>query len=208
MSQRTSGLYRLMSMPKIYAAFQHAIGGTHGRKVMVGDYIMPKLGDRVLDLGCGSGALLPFLGTVDYVGIDTNEKHIETARSLHGKSGRFICGDFTSIATEAERSFDTVLCIGLLHHLDDERVIEISHLARRYLVPSGRMIALDPVFEAGQNPIARLLAAADAGARVRTAEGYRELVSQALDNVEVHVRHDMMRVPYSHCITTAAAPAA
>ncbi|MGE7470876.1 class I SAM-dependent methyltransferase [Bosea sp. NPDC003192] len=195
-------------MPKIYAAFQHAIGGTRGREIMVGDYIMPKLGDRVLDLGCGSGALLPFLGTVDYVGIDTNEKHIETARSLHGKNGRFICGDFTSIAAETERSFDTVLCIGLLHHLDDERVIEISHLARRYLVPSGRMIALDPVFEAGQNPIARLLAAADAGARVRTAEGYRELVSQALDNVEVHVRHDMMRVPYSHCITTAAAPAA
>ena len=205
MVQKTTGLYRLTQIPMLYDGFQRMLGGRRSRTKLVAEYIRPKSGDNVLDLGCGPASILPCLGKVSYVGIDLNGDHIEKARADHGAAGSFHAGDFASLQTDLKGTFDLVLCLGFLHHIDDRRVLELARLAREYLAPGGRFFAIDPVFADGQPKIARWLAANDSGRCVRTASAYRNLVAPAFGNCETHVRHDLLRVPYSHCISTATA---
>jgi SAM-dependent methyltransferase len=205
-SQKTTGLYSFTRVPALYEAFQRALGSTRTRKTIIADYIRPATGARILDLGCGPAAILPFLQQttkVSYVGIDLNEAHIASAHAEHGDSGRFHAGDFASLKNELGGTVDLVICLGLLHHLEDDRVVELGRLAHTYLAPGGRLIAADPVFAEGQAWVARQLAAADAGKRVRTADGYRSLIGQTFQDCMFHLRHDLLRVPYSHCITIA-----
>lgn len=204
MSQRTTGAYKLTQMPLVYEAFQSLLGANRGRRTLVNEYIRPKAGASVLDFGCGSAAILPYLGAVSYVGIDLNAGHIAQARAAHGERGRFHAGDFASLRGELAGAFDLVICLGLLHHLDDARVVELGALAHDYLAPGGRFVAIDPVFTGNQAWIARRLAAADSGQCVRTAEGYRALAGPAFARCDAIVRHDLLRVPYSHCITVAS----
>lgn len=203
MSQRTTGFYKLTQVPLVYEAFQSLLGAKRSRRALVDDYVRPIAGASVLDFGCGSAAILPYLGAVSYVGIDLNADHIGQAQATYGDKGRFHAGDFASLKGELAGTFDLVICLGLLHHLEDARVVELSQLAHDYLAPGGRFIAVDPVFGDNQAWIARRLAAADSGQCVRTAEGYRGLVGQAFARCDTHVRHDLLRVPYSHCITEA-----
>ena len=205
MSQKTTGLYRLTQISSVYEAFQQLLGGAKARKAVADQYICAKPGARVLDLGCGPSAILPLLGDVDYFGIDANPDHIASAKAQYGKRGRFIADDFACLKAEHGGSFDLVLCLGLMHHLEDSRVTELATLARGYLAPGGRFIAVDPVFEDGQPMVARWLAAADSGQNVRYEAGYRDLVGAVFGRCETNVRHDLLRVPYSHCITTAIA---
>lgn len=206
MAQKTTGLYSLTQISGFYETFQRLLGATRGRQRLVDDHIRPAPGARVLDLGCGPAAILPMLGDVQYIGIDANTAHIDAARAEHGDKGQFIADDFACLKQTQGQSFDLVLCLGLLHHLDDHRVAELAHLARSYLAPGGRFIALDPVFEDGQHAIARWLAAGDSGQNVRGEQGYADLVRPAFADTRTVVRHDLLRIPYSHCITIARAP--
>jgi SAM-dependent methyltransferase len=204
-TQRTSGLYHLTQLPWFYEGFQRALGATRARREIAESYLRPKRGERFLDLGCGPAGILPMLGEVDYVGIDLNAAHIETARATYGARGRFHCGDFASLQGEMANSCAIVMCYGLLHHLDDERVSELAGLARSYLLPGGRFVAVDPVFHPGQPWIARQMAAADVGQCVREAKGYERLVGTHFGSTSSVVRHDLLRIPYSYCVTIAYA---
>jgi len=208
MAQKTTGIYQLTQIPALYATFQRMLGGDRARQGLVADHIRPKPGERVLDLGCGSAAILPYLGEVDYVGIDLNPEHIAQARATHGDRGTFHSGDFGSLPVDRKNTFDLVLCLGILHHLDDIRMSELVAMARGYLAPGGRFIAVDPVFEDGQPPIARWLAKLDSGKCVRTAPQYAALIASAFECCTTTVRHDLLQVPYSHCICSATVGAA
>lgn len=204
LSQKTSGIYGLTQVPRLYEALQRALGAESSRRELIETYIRPQPGSRILDLGCGPAAILPFLGDVAYVGVDLNAEHIALARAAYGNRARFQAGDFASLQGELESTFDCVLCFGLLHHLDDQRVVELARLAHGYLRPGGRFVAVDPVFDDAQHAIARWLAAADSGRFVRRASGYGQLVGAEFPDCQIHVRHDLLRIPYSHCITTGA----
>lgn len=208
MVQKTSGIYQLTQIPALYAAFQRMLGGERARQELVASHIRPATGARVLDFGCGSGAILPYLGPVEYVGIDLNADHIAQARAVFGDRGTFYAGDFGSLPVEQHGTFDLVVCLGVLHHLDDARVHELVMMARRYLAADGRFVAVDPVFEPGQALIAHWLAKLDSGQCVRTAPQYAELVKGGFGNSTTTVRHDLLSLPYSHCITSANATTA
>ncbi len=56
----------------------------------INEYIRPKKGDKILDFGCGPADILKFLTDVDYVGIDSNERYIQSAKQKYGSKGRFL----------------------------------------------------------------------------------------------------------------------
>lgn len=201
MAQRITGLYRLTQISKLYSAFQSLLGGEKTRAILRDELIKPQPGLRILDLGCGHASIRPLLGEVEYVGIDLNPDHIARAKRDHAGRGRFHCGDFSSLDGELGGTFDLVLCIGLLHHLDDEQVRHLGEIARTYLRPGGRFFAIDPAFVPSQHWLARLLAARDSGQNVRAPEGYSALIAPAFPDVSITIRHDVLRVPYTHCIT-------
>jgi SAM-dependent methyltransferase len=203
MTQRTTGLYRLGQLPRVYAAFQNFLGGERTKREIVSCYLRPHVGDRILDIGCGSASLRSTLGDVVYTGIGLNAKHIAAAREKHGEAGTFLCGDFQSLEGKIDGPFDLVMCIGVLHHLSDEQVQTLGRIVAERLAKLGRLVTIDPTFVERQNPIAHWLARSDSGRNVRTPSAYETLVRGAFDAVKVDLRHDLLRVPYTHCIITA-----
>ncbi len=206
-SHRTSGLFRMLERPAAYLAVQNILGGESARRRFVDEYVEPSRGARVLDVGCGPGSLLDFLPPdVDYVGFDFNPAYIERARRRYGDRGRFHCARVGDAVAGVDREFDRVVAVALLHHLDDDEARKVLAHAARVLRSGGAFLSIDATIHAGQSWIARALARADRGGRVRSPEDYRSLIETHFEDVEDVVLHDMLRIPYSHYIARARRP--
>ncbi|MFT6398428.1 MAG: SAM-dependent methyltransferase [Bradymonadia bacterium] len=206
MSQRTKGLYKLTQLSKFYVNFQGLLGAPGGIRKLALDYVLPRKPSRVLDLGCGPAKILQHIPDAHYTGIDSNPDHIEAAKAEFGERGEFICGDFAEVGDSTDGTFDVALCFGFFHHLDDQRVVEICELVSGFLGDGGWMIAVDPTFIDRQHPVARAMAKADSGKHVRRPAQYEALARSVFGDVSVEVRHDILRIPYNHCVTIAQKP--
>lgn len=86
-----------------YAGWSGATGSRHHRRIAIPallDLLDPRPGEHLLDLGCGPGALAPHVvaSRARYTGVDLSPRLIAKARRHHGRTGRFVVGDATSIA--------------------------------------------------------------------------------------------------------------
>lgn len=99
-------------------------------------------GDAVLDVGCGTGVLTPYLsrlvgpsGTV--TGIDLAEQMIAAARRKHGALASFIVGDVMDLSPAA--AFDVVVCYSAFPHFGNQPGA-IAHMSR--LLKRGGRLAI------------------------------------------------------------------
>jgi hypothetical protein len=69
----------------------------------------------------------------------------------------------------------------------------------------GVLITFDVAFEDRQNLVAKLLAKNDRGKFVRTKEQYLEFIKSAFNVERADLRHDLLRVPYTHLLTRSTA---
>jgi SAM-dependent methyltransferase len=169
---------RILGHPFVY---------NHIRPLMVGGIDMSSFyrgagvgeGDVVLDVGCGTGDALRYLGGFSrYVGLDTDARAIRFARESHPEVARvrFECAHCT--ARELEEVQPThVIMSGLLHHLADAEAVDLLKLARRSprLV---RVATVDPVYLPG-HPVNNLIASLDRGRHCRRDAGYAALARAA-----------------------------
>jgi SAM-dependent methyltransferase len=176
------------------------VGADSLRKIYSRDYVRPRTRDRVLDLGCGPGDILDYLPDVDYVGIDLSSEYIEAAQNRFGSRGRFISKPVEEFVVEEPSSFDIVMANGVVHHLDDSFALSVYGLARTALKPGGRFVSIDPALVRGQSLVARILVNSDRGRYVRSPEGYTALASQVFRGTKVSVRHDLLRIPFTHTL--------
>lgn len=199
MAQVTSGLRAVLSSPAIYSAFQSLMGAHKFRTNLVGTFIRPHPGMRLLDIGCGPADVLAYLPSVEYWGFDISEAYIEKAKATFGLRGRFHCKYLEPADLQGMPRFELVLAVGLLHHLDDPVAQEVLALARQALAPGGRLVTVDPCLDPSQNAISRFLVLHDRGQNVRTMSGYESLAHRAFPTVRAQVRHQTW-IPYTHCI--------
>jgi SAM-dependent methyltransferase len=198
-------LSSILSFPAVYRLFCCLFGGD-GLRVYLAEYVKPVAGEKVLDLGCGPADILSHLPEVDYTGMDISPEYIAAAKQRFGSRGRFWCGDVGLAAVEREQgTFNLVLATGVLHHLDDERASRLYELARLALRPNGRLLTYDGCYVPEQSRIARWMLRHDRGKFVRTREAYVRLASVRFPKVEAHLRHDLLRLPYTHLITRCSA---
>jgi SAM-dependent methyltransferase len=203
---RSTGIYRLLERAGAYERFQRLLGARAARARFVRELLRPAAGDRLLDVGCGTGSLLDDLpADVEYVGYDFNPRYVAAAEQRYGSRGRFFCARAGEEAPfpRAEGGFDLVVAKSILHHLGDDEAGRLIRNAHRYLRPGGFLVTSDPVVHPGQHPVARLLIACDRGRRVRSPEGYRALVAACFPAVEGILLTDLAAVPYSHFIQRA-----
>ncbi len=200
MSQRTTGWRTVFSVPAVYRFAQRSIGSDTVRQSFVSDYVRPSPGDRLLDIGCGTGDLAGLITDVEFVGHDPSADYVASARAAY-PAAEFHVGGVGEFEPEPG-SFDVCVAKGVLHHLDDGLAEQLFAEAHRALRPGGRLITMDPVLVDGQSPVARFLALRDRGENVRTIDGYLALAATSFETVEPTVRHDMLRVPYSHALLT------
>jgi trans-aconitate methyltransferase len=100
------------------------------------ELLAPHAGERILDLGCGDGALTAKLVALgcNVVGVDASAQQIDAARKL-GLDARVMSGETLDFDSE----FDAVFSNAALHWMrDPARVITGVHCA---LKPGGRFVA-------------------------------------------------------------------
>lgn len=207
MSERNSGLRAALRAPSIYAAAQLAVGAARARRVLVDEFLALPSGVRILDVGCGPGVLTAMLpAPASYLGVDLNPAYVSAARARYSEPFRFELGDAADLKLPAATEYDVVVVVGLLHHLDDEAVRRLVEVSARHLAPAGRLVALENAWVPGQHWMAQRLIAADRGTSVRTVEGYRALLEPHFAEIRMTIRHDLLRLPYTHVIADCARP--
>jgi SAM-dependent methyltransferase len=206
MSERTRGLYRLVTFPHAYRMIQRILSGEGSRK-RVSDLLFAALdGKTVCEIGCGPGSWASEMDSaMNYIGIDWNKEHIDHANERYGnEKTRFFQGDVKSLESiQVIGPRDRVVGMGILHHLNDDAAVRTLEQVTRILKPGGRYIGLENVYHDNQNPIARILNALDSGKNVRGEDGYRQLFGKEFIEVHTFIRTDLMRVPYSHLLIEA-----
>lgn len=103
--------------------------------------------DKILDLGCGNGRLLEILKdyNIEYTGVDSSVKLIETAKNKYQKSNfkisaKFIVADGLDLPFP-DNYFDKIFSIAVLHHIPShEWRLKFLSEARRVLKQDGAAV--------------------------------------------------------------------
>ena len=144
--------------------------------------------------------MLDYLPGVDYVGIDIDATYVAEARKRFGDRATFRLGPLGAETMTEEAHYDVVLAWGVLHHLDDGQAMEFLRLCRRSLKPTGRLVTLDGCYAEDQSRVARYMLGRDRGDHVRALDEWHRLVTPTFPSATFHVRHDLLRIPYTHLI--------
>ena len=144
--------------------------------------------------------MLPFLPQCQYLGVDANPACIASARQRYSNRGEFICERVSHHSVQQFGAFDIVLALGLVHHFDDSETRDLFRLGYTALKPGGRMITNDGCYIPRQSAAKRYLLSHDRGRFVRTQQQYLELAHTWFQEVNAHLREDVLRIPYTHLI--------
>ncbi|MEN8227767.1 MAG: methyltransferase domain-containing protein [Bacteroidota bacterium] len=120
-----------------------------GLRVLGIRMFIPPQGGSILDVGCGTGVHLDIYqryGCKLY-GIDTSQSMLELARDRLGESAELSQVDATKMPYESA-SFDLVLCMLVLHEMDDEVRTRVLSEMKRVIKSDGRLLLID--FHAGK----------------------------------------------------------
>lgn len=190
-------LKAILNSPSIYRMFYLMTGFNPSK--FVEQYIRPVKNNTILDIGCGPADILNYLPDVNYIGFDISKPYINAAERRYKGRGTFLCKMLTSDAVSGINA-DIVLAIGVLHHLDDQGCVDLFTLANNSLKKGGRLITLDPCFVETQSRLARYIISNDRGQFVRGQQQYQELAEQLFFNVTGHIKHDLLRIPFTHFV--------
>jgi SAM-dependent methyltransferase len=122
------------------------LGRAHREMIRLAD---PRAGQRVLDVGCGTGNLLLALGReragVDLVGLDPDERALAIARRKARRAGVAVDWrrGFAEELPFPDASVDRVFSSLMLHHLDPAAKEQLLTEVRRVLRPEGVLVLAD-----------------------------------------------------------------
>jgi len=113
----------------------------------VNRYANLKLGDKVLELGCGAGANIPLFHGYDYYGIEGSHFMAHSAyfdgAIRRGQSVNVYCADFTKEIPFGDTKFDLIFDRAAVAHNDTEGVKRCIELVRGRLKSGGKYIGID-----------------------------------------------------------------
>lgn len=203
-----SGLKQLLSLPWIYDQFQNLVGAKRARRWVADKQWKAAGGEKVVDVGCGSGDALHYLpADVTYVGFDISSSYIDAARrKFAARRATFLVSTAKELLDQFDdrlSNADLVICSGLLHHLDDADVKDVLQLANQVLKPGGRMICVEPAFLECQGRISHWIMSQDRGCNVRPEQEWKDLVQQVFPEYRTHILTNLIRIPYVHVIIEA-----
>ncbi len=134
-------------------------------------------GNTCLDIACGVGALQPFVqkNRMSYHGVDINQGYLDYACASHGPYFENLDARHVS---RLNRQFDSLLSIGLFHHLTDEDCRCVLREACSVLKKDGRYFILDAIPAKPGNWVGAFLRNQDAGSHIRNMDAWGKLFGE------------------------------
>jgi ubiquinone/menaquinone biosynthesis C-methylase UbiE len=133
----------------LYDPMTKLLGGDAARTVLIEQATLQR-GQRVLEVGCGTGALLLALGRrhpgVDITGLDPDPRALTRAQRKADRASIPMRLDrgFSDALPYADGTFDRVFSCFMFHHLGDAREkLHTLQEIRRVLAAGGRLHLLD-----------------------------------------------------------------
>ncbi len=124
--------------------------GLEGRRPVlsrfIADHFPPAREVRILDLGCGHGALLHFAHSAGYAnvtGIDNSPAQVAAAERL-GIAGVRRGDLLPALASEPPESYDAIVAYDVIEHLTKDELIDLTDAVQRALKPGGRWLIHAP----------------------------------------------------------------
>lgn len=119
-----------------------------GLRVLGFRLFMPPRGGSVLDVGCGTGVHLEMYRKYrcELFGLDTSTSMLERARTRLGDKADLRNADASQMPYESG-SFDLVLCMLVLHEMDDRTRLRVLDEMKRVVKRDGKILLID--FHAG-----------------------------------------------------------
>ena|SRR2546425_12883611 len=190
-------LQQALAWPKIWGLMLKLMDVHGGRTVLFRDSVRVAPGARVLDVGCGTGALIEHMpASVCYWGADKSWRYVGFGARAYGKRAKLVHCDLAQSWPFAEHSFDYVFAFGLLHHLSEAEALFVLRQAWTTMRESGLLVTVDPCRREGQGLVQKLLLGLDRGRHIRTLPQYRDLASSVFRSVSHAMRDDLLRLRY------------
>ena len=199
----------VLSSPQLYDLSQLLSRGRCYAQDFLGKYVEPQPGDRILDIGCGTGLKLKYLLKyfsdikVEYIGFDMSESYISAAKKSFGAKGTFLCEELTAESVVNFGLFDKVIAAGVVHHLDDLQSENLFRIAHKALKPHGRLVTLDGCYFPENMKQSRLVTIQfenDRGKYIRYQDEYEKLAKKNFTKIITEIREDLFMIPYTNLI--------
>lgn len=203
-----SKVYSVLESPGVHNVFQRMLTfgkGTETISSAIRKFMQPQKNERVLDMGCGTGRYA-HLFDCRYVGVDLNLRYLQFGAHQKNMPGihAYVQANIKDWAFK-EKSFDYVLCVGVLHHLPPERVSLLLENFKKVLKPGGRAMILEPIYPENKwNVPGQILFALDRGRFTRSRakldglmhpHGYRDYAYQ----IPAHEAFPHQQRIYEYC---------
>lgn len=129
---------------------------------------------KVLDIGCGTGEFSGLFTQDDYNGIDISPRYINHAKK--NSRGNFQVMNAMDLQF-TDQSFDFILIMAILHHLDNTQAHKVISEAKRVLKTNGKILIIeDAKIKNLENSAVKFFQKFDKGDFIRTPENYKKLV--------------------------------
>jgi len=190
--------------PKLYELFQYGVARP-GTPSIIRDEVLKPIGvQKVMDFGSGIGYHSRIFDKSEYLGIEPLEGCVKRANNLHHAPNRkFLVGDHRTLKKIPSASFDLVIAIGVLHHIDDETFSEFIKESYRILRTGGRLTTFDPVLHENQSVLSRWVVKRDRGKWVRAESEYSAIIASSFPrDIKSKIYSGLLRIPYDHVAFT------
>lgn len=146
-------------------------------KRIIHEELKIKTSERILDLGCGTGILAPLFSPKGYIGIDIDQNLIEYAKKKKPQYS-FTIMDASTLQF-SHHSFDKILIVGVLHHLNKKQREKTLSRMKRLLKKNGRVLAIEAIPPIHSwNVLGKILRDHDEGHYILNFQDYVALLSK------------------------------
>lgn len=185
---------------RLYELFQFWIGRRGLSEIVHHKIIKPQGVKKILDFGCGIGYHSTEFPNSEYLGIEPLQGCVDKANKMFKNSkNSFILGDHTTLKSIPDSSFDLIIAIGVLHHINDSIFDEFIRESHRILKSGGRLTTLDPVYHKNQSLISKWVVSRDRGNWVRNVDGYLGPIRKMYRQEPTHkIYTNLLKIPYDH----------